>query len=76
MASEKNLVTQARLQEVKFAQNELVDNLYAHVNDSLSRAHGIELYYLPHPTYDSNGNDISIYWDSHGDRVGDRKSVV
>lgn len=70
MASEKNLITQARLQEVKFVQNELVDNLYAHVNASLSKAHGIELYYLPHPTLDSNGNDISIYFDSHGDRVG------
>lgn len=70
MASQKNLITQARLQEVKFVQNELVDNLYAHVNASLSKAHGIELYYLPHPTYDGNGNDISIYLDSHGDRVG------
>lgn len=70
MASQKNLITQARLQEVKFAQNELVDNLYAHVNASLSKAHGIELYYLPHPTLDGNGNDISIYFDSHGDRVG------
>lgn len=70
MASEKNLITQARLQEIKFAQNELVDNLYAHVNASLSKAHGIELYYLPHPTLDGAGNDISIYLDSHGDRVG------
>lgn len=70
MASQKNLVTQARLQEVKYAQQTLVDNLYAHVNASLSKAHGIELYYLPHPTFDANGNDISIYFDSHGDRVG------
>ena len=70
MASEKNLITQARLQEVKFAQSELVDNLYAHANASLSIAHGIELYYLPHPTLDGVGNDISVYRDSHGDRVG------
>jgi len=70
MASEKNLVTKARLSEVKTAESELVDNLYAHANASLSKAHGLILWNLPHPTLDGSGNDISVYRDSHGDRVG------
>jgi len=70
MASEKNLVTQARLSEVKTAESGLVDNLYAHANTTLSKAHGVILWNLPHPTLDGDGNDISVYYDSHGDRVG------
>lgn len=70
MASEKNLITKSRLNEIKTAEAGLVDNLYAHANASLSKAHGIQLWNLPKPTLDSNGNDISIYYDSHGDRVG------
>jgi len=70
MASEKNLITKARLEQIKQAEGDLVDNLYQHANASLSKAHGILLYNLPHPFLDTNGNDISIYQDSHGDRVG------
>jgi hypothetical protein len=70
MASEKNLITNARLSEVKTAESGLVDNLYAHANASLSKAHGLILWSLPHPTLDGGGNDISVYQDSHGDRVG------
>jgi hypothetical protein len=70
MASEKNLITKARLEQIKQAEGDLVDNLYQHANASLSKAHGIILYNLPHPFYDGSGNDVSIYKDSHGDRVG------
>lgn len=70
MSSEKNLITNSRLAEIKAAEAELVDNLYAHANTTLSKAHGFEFYNLPHPTYDSSGNDISIYSDSNGDRAG------
>lgn len=70
MPSEKNLITNSRLGEVKTAEAELVDNLYAHANASLSKTHGIQLWNLPKPTLDGNGNDISIYRDSHGDQVG------
>lgn len=70
MASEKNLITQARLSEVKFAESGLADNLFTHANASLSKAHGVILLNLPKPTLDANGNDISYYQDSHGDRVG------
>lgn len=70
MASEKNLVTKARLSEIKTAEGDLVENLFQHANASLSKAHGIVIYNLPHPFLDANGNDISIYQDSHGDRVG------
>ena len=68
--AEKNLVTKARLEQIKTAETDLVDNLYQHANYSLSKAHGIQLINLPKPFLDSNGNDISYYQDSHGDRVG------
>lgn len=70
MGSEKNLVTKARLEQIKTAESELVDNLFAHANASLSQAHGIDFLGLPNPTLDSNGNNISFYADSGGDRVG------
>lgn len=70
MAIEQNLITKGRLQEIRTAESMLVDNLRAHVNASLSKAHGIILYNLPHPTPDANGNDLSVYQDSHGDIVG------
>lgn len=68
--SRKNLITKTQLAAVKQAENTLADNLFAHVNASLSQAHGILLYNLPHPTFDEHGNDISFYADSNGDRVG------
>jgi hypothetical protein len=70
MASQQNLVTRARLEQIKAAQTELVNNLFKHANASLSKAHGINLRYLPVPYYDAAGNDVSMYLDSHGDRVG------
>ena len=70
MATEQNLVTKASLEETQTAETLLVENLSAHVNASLSKAHGIIFYNLPHPTYDANGNDLSVYCDSHGDIVG------
>lgn len=70
MANESNLVTKGRLQEIKTAESVLSENLYAHANASLSKAHGLIFYNLPHPTLDANGNDLSVYSDSHGDIVG------
>lgn len=71
MPAEQNLITKGRLQEIKTAETILSENLYAHANASLSKAHGFILYRLPHPTLNANGDDISVYRDSHGDLVGD-----
>jgi len=70
MAAEQNLVTKGRLEEIKSAEALLSENLNAHANASLSKAHGFILYNLPHPTLDANGNDLSVYSDSHGDVCG------
>lgn len=70
MAAEQNLITKGRLAEIKTAEAVLSENLFAHANASLSKAHGVLFYNLPHPTLDANGNDISVYYDSHGDIVG------
>lgn len=70
MAAEQNLITKGRLQEIKTAETMLSENLSAHANASLSKAHGLIFYNLPHPTYDANNNDLSVYYDSHGDIVG------
>lgn len=70
MAAEQNLITKGSLEEIRTAETILSDNLSAHANASLSKAHGIIFYNLPHPTYDANGNDLSVYCDSHGDVVG------
>ena len=70
MSAEQNLITKGSLSEIKSAETILSENLYAHANASLSKAHGMIFYNLPHPTYDANGNDISVYYDSHGDIVG------
>ena len=70
MSAEQNLITKGSLSEIKSAETILSENLYAHANASLSKAHGMIFYNLPHPTYDTDGNDISIYYDSHGDIVG------
>lgn len=72
MAAEQNLITKGRLQEIKTAETILSENLYAHANASLSKAHGLIYYNLPHPTYDANNNDLSVYYDSHGDIVGNQ----
>lgn len=68
--ADKNLITTSGLQEVKTAEGELAFNLFTHANSSLSKAHGWEFLDLPHPFLDATGNDVSIYTDSHGDRVG------
>jgi len=68
--AETTLVTQSSLETIKGVEAALASNLDAHVNASLSKAHGLILYNLPHPFYDSYGNDLSYYADSGGDRVG------
>lgn len=70
MSSEQNLLTTSKLAEIKTAEAEVIANLSAHANATLSKAHGIIFYYLAHPTLDKDGNDVSIYCDSNGDRAG------
>jgi hypothetical protein len=64
---DRNIVTQAEIAELKFQLAEIADNLSVHINQSLSKAHGINLVtgYV-----DSNGNDLTTYQDSNGDIVG------
>ena len=70
MQTNNNLITQADTAELKSAEELISANLSAHVNASLSKAHGFEFVYAPTPTYDAHGNDISTYQNSNGDIVG------
>lgn len=62
------LATQSELAALKDALTLVSENLNAHVNDSLSKAHGINL--IDGPANDGNGNDLSKYQDSAGDTLG------
>jgi hypothetical protein len=67
----QTLVTQTALQPVQAALNEVATNLAAHANATLSKAHGINmLQFAPNSITDSDGNDISVYYDDHGDVIG------
>lgn len=66
--SDKALATQAGIGELKTILAAVSDNLYAHVNQSLSESHGINT--ATGPADDGNGNDLSVYQDSNGDLVG------
>lgn len=68
--SDKNIITQSEVGQVKVSESLIAENLLAHANASLSKAHGIEFMLLPSPFYDAGGNDVSFYADSGGDRVG------
>lgn len=64
---DRNIVTQVGIEDLKFALSEIAENLDAHINASLSRAHGINLItgYV-----DADGNDLTKYYDSNGDVIG------
>jgi hypothetical protein len=64
---ERNIVTQVGIEDLKFALAEVAANLDAHVNASLSKAHGINL--LAGYT-DADNNDLTTYQDSNGDVIG------
>jgi hypothetical protein len=62
------LATQSELAALKDALTLISENLNKHTNDSLSKAHGINI--IDGPSNDGNGNDLSTYQDSHGDILG------
>jgi hypothetical protein len=64
---ERNIVTQVGLEDLKFALTEVAENLNAHINASLSKAHGINLVA---GFVDADGNDRTTYQDSNGDVIG------
>lgn len=72
----KSIATQAELSAFQDALSRLSGNYDFHVNEaqppfkgcSLSEAHGIDLIV---GTTDADGNDVSAYEDSNGDRVSD-----
>jgi hypothetical protein len=64
---DRNIVTQVGIEDLKFALAEVAENLSAHVNASLSKAHGVNIVagYI-----DADGNDRTTYQDSNGDVIG------
>ncbi len=65
--SQKAIVTQAEIAAFKDSVNQIAGNLNAHINHSLSKAHGIDIV----PGYiDADLNDRTTYQNSHGDIIG------
>jgi hypothetical protein len=64
---DRSIATQVGLKELKFALSEVAENLSAHVNASLSKAHGVNII---NGYTDSLGNDLTAYRDSFGNIVG------
>lgn len=64
---QRAVATQAALEPVKFLLNEAAENLAAHANMAVSKAHSINLAvgYV-----DDDGNDRTQYRDDHGNVVG------
>ena len=72
-----SVVTQQELKPVKSALTHLAENLDAHVGETISKAHGFNLYPgLTEFDPGSGGNDLTRYFDSHGDEVGNRMLQV
>lgn len=72
--ADKFIVTQQELKPIKSDLADLAENLEAHVTNTLSEAHGINLFQGPGPLDPgSGGNDYSQYFDSNGDLVGSRQ---
>lgn len=65
--SQKTIVTQAEIAPFKDALNDLASNLNAHINHSLSKAHGLVLV---SGFIDSAGNNLTTYQNSNGDIIG------
>lgn len=65
--ADRSIVTQVGIEDLKFALTEIAENLEAHINASLSKAHGINVLvgYV-----DAHGNDLTTYQDSNGDAIG------
>lgn len=67
MAEQRHIVTQEELHQIKFVLTQTAENLSEHANDDLSNAHAWELYY---GYVDGDGNDLTKYYDSGGNVVG------
>lgn len=65
--ADRNIVTQVGIEDLKFALTEIAENLSAHINASLSKAHGLNLV---SGFVDTDGNDRTTYQDSNGDVIG------
>lgn len=65
-----NTVTQSTTDAVDASLALLRAAFLAHATASLSKAHGVNVLYLPTPVYDSSGNNVQYYFDSAGDVVG------
>lgn len=66
--AQRNVTTQTSLNDIKLVLNDIAASLSQHLNDSMSRAHGINIW----PGYvDSQGNDYTKYRNQNGDVVGD-----
>jgi hypothetical protein len=64
---DRNIVTQVGIEALKFALAEIAENLNAHINASLSKAHGVNIVA---GFIDDDGNDRTTYQDSNGDIIG------
>lgn len=65
--ADRNIVTQVGLSDLKFALLEVAENLFSHINTSLSKAHGLNII---NGYIDSNGNDLTTFQDSEGNVMG------
>jgi hypothetical protein len=65
--ADRSIVTQVGLGDLKFALQEVAQNLFSHINSSLSKAHGLNII---NGYVDSNGNDLTTFQDSQGNVMG------
>lgn len=65
--SQRAIVTQAELAGFKAAVNLVAENLNTHINQSVSKAHGIAAV---DGFVDGDGNDRTVYRNSNGDAIG------
>jgi len=73
---DSSIITQSVLQAVQFSLQQDTDNLAAHANMLMSRAHGWNLLWIASGTTDSFGNPIDKYYDDHGNAIGDYSLVI
>jgi hypothetical protein len=65
--ADRSIATQVGLSELKFALQEVAQNLFSHINASLSKAHGLNLI---NGYVDGDGNDRTTFQDSQGNVMG------
>lgn len=65
--ADRSIVTQVGLGDLKFALQEVAENLFTHINSSLSKAHGLNII---NGYVDANGNDLTTFQDSQGNVMG------